>query len=173
MSYTVLAMLPTLAEQVLEEMDVEYLTKELQNRSKARNSRQLQQRPPSSLASSIDMVHEHETRSEGGPAAQGRENSPSSWVESVSPSSAVSSVPRDGSPEGMGSQLSASVTTNGSSANGEAASVDGSALVCAFRISPHATLLNQPSPKASSVLLLYPTLGIHVRKPSYGTKRRS
>lgn len=134
-SYTVLAMLPTLAEQVLEEMDVEYLTKELQNRSKARNSRQLQQRPPSSLASSIEMVHEHETRSEGGPAPQGGENSPSSWVESISQSSAASSAPRDGSPEGMGSQLSASVTTNGSSANGEAASVDGSALSESF-ISP-------------------------------------
>ncbi|KIK02522.1 hypothetical protein K443DRAFT_96706 [Laccaria amethystina LaAM-08-1] len=134
-SYTVLAMLPTLAEQVLEEMDVEYLTKELQNRSKVRNSRQLQQRPPSSLASSIEVVHEHETRSEGGPAAQGGENSPSSWVESTPPSSAVSSVPRDGSPEGMGSQLSVSVTTNSSSANGEAASVDGSTLSESF-ISP-------------------------------------
>lgn len=131
-SYTVLAMLPTLAEQVLEEMDVEYLTKELQNRSKARNSRQLQQRPPSSLASSIEMVHEHETRSEGGPAAQRGENSSSSWVES---SSAVSSPPRDGSPAGMRSPLSASVTTNGSSVNGEAASVDGSALSESF-ISP-------------------------------------
>ncbi|KIJ94033.1 hypothetical protein K443DRAFT_6029 [Laccaria amethystina LaAM-08-1] len=166
-------MLPTIAEQVLEEMDTGYLTKELQNRFKARHSRQLQQRPPSSLASSIETVNEHETQSEGGPAGEGGENSPSSWVESTPPSSAMSSVPRDGSPEGMGSQLSVSLTTNGSSANGDAASIDGSALLCAFRISPHATLLNQPSPKASSVLLSSPTLVIPVRKPNYGTKRRS
>ncbi|SRR6266576_3787148 len=41
-SYTVLALLPTLAEQIMEGMDVESLTQELQARSKARTTTGLQ-----------------------------------------------------------------------------------------------------------------------------------
>jgi peroxin-3 len=59
-AYTVLALLPTLSEQVLQDMDVDTLTRELQARSKARTSRTLPaqptSRPPSSLASSIVEV---------------------------------------------------------------------------------------------------------------------
>ncbi|KAG6902355.1 hypothetical protein C0995_001152 [Termitomyces sp. Mi166 len=64
-SYTVLALIQTLSEQVFHEMDVEGLTSELQNRSKARHANKLRlERPPSSLASSIDMVQDGDTRSE-------------------------------------------------------------------------------------------------------------
>jgi peroxin-3 len=70
-SYTALALLPTLGDQILETMDVEALTRELQARSKARNARQQQQQqhsaqPSSSLSSSVDIVQEHDIRSENG-----------------------------------------------------------------------------------------------------------
>ncbi|KAF9461116.1 Peroxin-3 [Collybia nuda] len=91
-SYTVLALIPTLAEQVLGQMDVEGLTKELQSRSRARKAAralgpgsgsgsgqtheetQVQEqahegegsRPPSSLASSVDVVGRMKTASEAG-----------------------------------------------------------------------------------------------------------
>ncbi|KAG6865689.1 hypothetical protein C0991_000303 [Blastosporella zonata] len=68
-SFTVLALIQTLSEQVHGEMHVEDLTLELQNRSKARHTnRQRLERPPSSLASSIDMVQDQDTRSEAGSA---------------------------------------------------------------------------------------------------------
>ncbi|KAG6867655.1 hypothetical protein C0993_012674 [Termitomyces sp. T159_Od127] len=64
-SYTVLTLIQTLSEQVFREMDVEGLTSELQNRSKARQAnKQRLERPPSSLASSIDMVQDGDARSE-------------------------------------------------------------------------------------------------------------
>ncbi|KAF9483303.1 hypothetical protein BDN70DRAFT_874009 [Pholiota conissans] len=52
-AYTILALLPTLSEQVLQDMDVDSLTRELQARSRARAAKVLPARPPSSLASSI------------------------------------------------------------------------------------------------------------------------
>ncbi|KIM36269.1 hypothetical protein M413DRAFT_449317 [Hebeloma cylindrosporum] len=59
-AYTILALLPTLSSQVLKEMDIDVLTRELQVRSRARNARAhlsaAASRPPSSLASSIDVV---------------------------------------------------------------------------------------------------------------------
>ncbi|KDR77087.1 hypothetical protein GALMADRAFT_139109 [Galerina marginata CBS 339.88] len=76
-SYTILALMPTLSAQVLSTMDVDSLTRELQARSAARNSRHLENarvaqsqagyvnaninptnasRPPSSLSSSIDLL---------------------------------------------------------------------------------------------------------------------
>ncbi|KAF8816113.1 hypothetical protein BYT27DRAFT_7209030 [Phlegmacium glaucopus] len=65
-SYTILALIPTLSEQILDQMNIEALTQELQNMSKARNSAKKQVQPnPSSLASSIvDLVHEQDTRSD-------------------------------------------------------------------------------------------------------------
>lgn len=64
-----LTLIQTLSEQVFREMDVEGLTSELQNRSKARQANKHRlERPPSSLASSIDMVHDGDTRSEAGSA---------------------------------------------------------------------------------------------------------
>lgn len=67
-SYTVLALLPTLGDKILENMDVEAITRELQTRSKARNAR-LSSQASSSLASSIDVVQEHEVLSENGSVA--------------------------------------------------------------------------------------------------------
>ncbi|KAF7778430.1 hypothetical protein Agabi119p4_2775 [Agaricus bisporus var. burnettii] len=67
-SYTVMALLPTLGDQILEYMDVEAITKELQSRSKIRNARQ-QSQALSSLASSIDVVQEHDVRSDSGSIA--------------------------------------------------------------------------------------------------------
>ncbi|TFK31913.1 Peroxin-3-domain-containing protein [Crucibulum laeve] len=69
-SFTVLALLPTLADQVLEEMDVEQLTRELQSRAKRPVQKnvlsQIQSRPPASpsLASSTDIVHDQDMRSD-------------------------------------------------------------------------------------------------------------
>jgi len=48
-SYTVLALLPTLSEQILRTMDVEALTDELQSRAKSRNSVQSPPLPPNRL----------------------------------------------------------------------------------------------------------------------------
>jgi peroxin-3 len=67
-SYTALALLPTLGDQILEYMDVEAITKELQNRSKARNARHHSQ-VSSSITSSIDVVQEHDVRSDCGSIA--------------------------------------------------------------------------------------------------------
>ena len=59
-AYTILALLPTLSSQVLKEMDIDVLTRELQVRSRARSARAhlsaVTSRPPSSLASSVDVV---------------------------------------------------------------------------------------------------------------------
>ncbi|KAF9007946.1 Peroxin-3 [Cyathus striatus] len=49
-SYTVLAVLPTLAEQLLEQMDVEALTQELQSLSKARKQQHVHQQLPLTTA---------------------------------------------------------------------------------------------------------------------------
>ncbi|KJA23709.1 hypothetical protein HYPSUDRAFT_201142 [Hypholoma sublateritium FD-334 SS-4] len=57
-SYTVLALLPTLSAQVLHDMDVDVLTRELQARSRARSTRVAvaARRPSSSLISSLVEV---------------------------------------------------------------------------------------------------------------------
>ncbi|GLB45164.1 putative peroxin-3 [Lyophyllum shimeji] len=73
-AYTVMALVQTLAEQVLREMDVEGLTAELQGRSRARRELLLQrererergkeegrERPPSSVGSSVDVVSDAES----------------------------------------------------------------------------------------------------------------
>jgi len=74
-SYTILALIPTLSEQILEEMDVEGLTLELQTKSRASKSAKTplssseipRPRPPpseSSLTSSVDVVQEQDARSD-------------------------------------------------------------------------------------------------------------
>ena len=75
-SYTVLALMPTLSAQVMQHMDVDALTRELQARSRARTSRHIENdtgrtsqpsqsqdvaihsssRPPSNVSSSVDIV---------------------------------------------------------------------------------------------------------------------
>ena len=62
-SYTILALIPTLSEQILNQMNIEALTQELQSRSKSQKlARKLPQVEPSSLASSI--VDLQDTRSD-------------------------------------------------------------------------------------------------------------
>jgi len=87
-SYTILALLPTLSEQILGTMDVETLTNELQARSRARNAILVSPSippplalptpsyllPPSSLSSGIELVNptasqEEDSRSEVGSIA--------------------------------------------------------------------------------------------------------
>lgn len=78
-SYTILALLPTLSEQILETMDVETLTNELQARSRARNATLLSPSIPLPLALptpsyGIELVNptasqEEDNRSEAGSIA--------------------------------------------------------------------------------------------------------
>lgn len=150
-SYTVLALIQTLAEQVLGEMDVEGLTQELQNRSRARQaSRQRVERPPSSLASSIDVVHEHDTRSdtgsmvlsgvstsyhtnfneETGSSSNISTSGLQSWVESSGSPDASSDAPRDGEERVLGEATSVVVKTADHHHHGEDVSVADSGPVC-------------------------------------------
>ena len=98
MSYTILALIPALVEQIVEGMDVEALTRELQARSRARQGR-LIQRPPSSVASSSDVVFHvdqelQETRSDVGSVVvdddlRDMASSMTSWIEASSSSIVV------------------------------------------------------------------------------------
>ncbi|KAG6879096.1 hypothetical protein C0992_005241 [Termitomyces sp. T32_za158] len=139
-SYTVLTLIQTLSEQVFREMDVEGLTSELQNRSKARQAnKQRLERPPSSLASSIDIVQDGDARSEAESAVasvtsasygvastsnistSGLQN----WVESSSSAPIPSSS--ESSPKGeVPARMSESIMTVDSSHNAESSSVAGS-----------------------------------------------
>ena len=92
MSYTIFALIPALAEQIVEGMDIEALTRELQTRSRARQI----ERPPSSVASSRDVVLHvdrelHETRSDAGSVEDQRDmaSSLTSWIEASSSSIVV------------------------------------------------------------------------------------
>ncbi|KAG5636030.1 hypothetical protein H0H81_009330 [Sphagnurus paluster] len=68
-SFIILGLMQMLSEQISSGMDVEGLTVELQARSKARHAARTSQiRPPSSLASSVDMLQEQDTRSDTGSA---------------------------------------------------------------------------------------------------------
>lgn len=98
-SYMILALIPDLAEQIIEGMDIEALTRELQARSRVRQGR-LIERPPSSVASSIDVVHNvdqelQETRSDAGSVVvvdEGQRDmatSMTSWIEASSSSIVV------------------------------------------------------------------------------------
>jgi peroxin-3 len=97
-SYTVLALIPALAEQIVEGMDIEALTRELQARSRARQGG-LIRRPPSSVASSSDVVLRvdqelQETRSDAGSVVVDEDqrdmaSSMTSWIEASSSSIVV------------------------------------------------------------------------------------
>ncbi|KII91963.1 hypothetical protein PLICRDRAFT_173744 [Plicaturopsis crispa FD-325 SS-3] len=75
-SYTIMALMPTIGEQILKEMDVEGVTNELQSKSKASKaasalrSRSISPSPiapsQSSLASSAELLHEGDARSDAG-----------------------------------------------------------------------------------------------------------
>jgi peroxin-3 len=62
-----MALIPPLAQQILEEMDVEGLTRELQSKTKASKSPvPLSPPAPSSLASSMELLPDRDTRSDAG-----------------------------------------------------------------------------------------------------------
>lgn len=145
-SYTILALIPTLSEQILDQMNVETLTQELQNISKARNAARKQVQPnPSSLASSIvDLVHEQDTRSDVESAAshtstsfdEVNANSPmshsglQSWVESSGSHSPAPSI-ADSSAASSTSEIHLSESMiSASGSTDERPSVNGSRLVC-------------------------------------------
>ncbi|RDB15472.1 Peroxisomal biogenesis factor 3 [Hypsizygus marmoreus] len=115
--FTVLALLQTLSEQIIDEMDVEGLTQELQHRSKARKQRRSVERPPSSLASSIDVVQEHETLSEAGSGVVSVASA--SYVEDAGSSSILSTSGLQSWVESSGSLSIGPTATNTESGDAE------------------------------------------------------
>ncbi|PIL28704.1 transporter [Ganoderma sinense ZZ0214-1] len=135
-SFTVMALLPTLGTHILEGMDVEGVTQELQSYSKAPKTRMELQHPTapseSSLTSSVDNVRNQEpdVRSENGSVSvissvdaipTEMSTSSTSWVDQFSSqgSSQVFPAPREGgassSPRSsLGGTLSDSVLSTGS-----------------------------------------------------------
>ncbi|KAG6909816.1 hypothetical protein DXG01_015309 [Tephrocybe rancida] len=141
-SYAVLTLIQTLSEQILTEMDVEGLTLELQTRSKARQAnKQRLERPPSSLASSIDMVQDQDTRSEADSAvvsvASTSYDVAAASMSNISTSGLQSWVESSGTPLPLASETSQGgggaacmsesiATVDSSTHNGESSSVAGS-----------------------------------------------
>jgi peroxin-3 len=99
-SYTIMALIPTLSKHILEEMDVESITRELQSMSKS--SRPLRQLPTqvepseSSLTSSVEVVQVQDQdaasdngsmvlSSISGPEDTRLSESSTSWVDRLSP----------------------------------------------------------------------------------------
>jgi peroxin-3 len=125
--------MPTLSEQILDQMNIEALTKELQTRSLARNAARKQlQAEPSSLASSI--VDLQDTRSDTSTSFDEVNASSSmshsvlqSWVESSgSHSPALSIADSSAASSTSESMISAS------NVNNENLSVNDSGVVCSF-----------------------------------------
>ncbi|OCH90166.1 hypothetical protein OBBRIDRAFT_777356 [Obba rivulosa] len=99
-SFTIMALLPTLGAHILDGMDVEGVTQELQSFLKTSKARPLELQPPeppseASLASSVaSLRHEHEVRSDSGSISVVSSNndgapsdmsaSSSSWVDQFS-----------------------------------------------------------------------------------------
>ena len=139
--------MPTLSEQILDQMNVEVLTQELQNRSKARNAakRQLQAEPPSLASSVVDLVHEQDTRSDVESAASHTSTSfdevnasssmsqsaLQSWVESTGSHSPAPSI-ADSSAASSASEVHLSESMISPSGNSENHSVNDSGLVCFY-----------------------------------------
>jgi peroxin-3 len=134
-SFTIMALIPTLGKQILDELDVEGVTHELQTKSKA--FRTPSEPPPpseSSIASSVEFLHEQDTRSdvesasvssvsgqdEGGTSLSLGDSS-QSWVDQLSAQPSTSRQPSESRPGTdsvdflIGAQLSDSITTASSS----------------------------------------------------------
>lgn len=188
-SYTISALIPTLSEQVLDQMNIEALTQELQNRSKARNAarRQLQAEPSSLASSVVDLVHEQDTRSDVESAASHTSTSfdevnPSSsmlhsalqsWVESSGSRSPAPSIADSSAASSTSEvQLSESVIS-ASGVNSEGHSVNNSGLV--YFLVSQVESLTDDSPFSQRVYVarlrrqIQPT---REQKPSYGTKSK-
>lgn len=170
-------------------MNIEVLTHELQNRSKARNAarRQLQAETSSLASSVVDLVHEQDTRSDVESAASHTSTSfdevnPSSlmshsalqsWVESSGSRSPAPSI-ADSSAASSTSEVHLSESMiSPSGENGENHSVDDSGLVC-FLISQVESLIDDYSFSQRVYLAwlrpqIQPT---REQKLSYGTKSK-
>ncbi|RDB16202.1 Peroxisomal biogenesis factor 3 [Hypsizygus marmoreus] len=125
-AFTVLALIETLAEQITREMDVEGLTRELRNRSEARNRRRSSERPSSSLGSSVDG--DGDGAVEDSSVVVVMEESSvmiaSSWVESSS-TSGRSTVDSEGADAGS-AEMNTSIVTVSSVQGGRSVSVAAS-----------------------------------------------
>ncbi|KII85718.1 hypothetical protein PLICRDRAFT_56925 [Plicaturopsis crispa FD-325 SS-3] len=153
-SYTIMALMPTLGRHILEEMDVEGVTNELQSRSRASKatsslrSRSISPSPlaqsQSSIASSAEMLDERDARSDAGSASlssysgvndnSNLSESSTSWVDqfSVEGSERHPSFAGEARPElhSVGPRLSDSIISTASSAlsYGDGESVSSEAL---------------------------------------------
>ena len=187
-SYTITALIPTLSEQILDQMNIESLTQELQNISKARNAARRQpQAESSSLASSVvDLVQD--TRSDVESAASHTSTTSfdevnanssmshsalQSWVESSGSQSPAPSI-ADSSAASSTSEIHLSESIiSGPGVKSETNSVNDSVLVC-FLISQVESLTHDPSFSQRVYLAqLQPQIQpTHEQKPSYGTKSK-
>jgi hypothetical protein len=122
-SYTIMALMPTLSKHILEEMDVEGITREIQSISKASRARKnppISVEPPpeseSSLTSSVEVVqvHDHDATSDSGSmllsSASGHEDtrlseSSTSWVDQLSPGGQQPTAQNVWSPETTSSSV--------------------------------------------------------------------
>jgi peroxin-3 len=136
-SYTVMALLPTLAEQILSDMDVERLTEELKNMSKQKSHRpqpEVDHAGPSSMSDFLvpngpQSTREDETRSEASAdsfattsdsqavdatsvTSPNLSSSTTSWVDNMSSTSSIQEMSSPG--VGSGLCLSDSITSVGS-----------------------------------------------------------
>ena len=129
----------TLADQILLQMDVDALTRELQSRSRRRATvRQAisRERPPSSLASSIDILHEHDAGSDAPSSQYVMDHTQSEASPLLSTSGLQSWVESSGTPQSLTADFSTgsvpladSIVTLGTSASGEDTSATDSLLV--------------------------------------------
>jgi hypothetical protein len=184
-SYTISALIPTLSEQVLDQMDIETLTQELQNRSKARNAAKLQlQAESSSLASSVvDLVHEQDARSDVESAASHTSTSfdevnasssmshsaLQSWVESSGSRSPAPSI-ADSSAASSTSEVHLSESVRSASGVN---SVNDSGLVCIPIFQVESSTYDSSFSQRVYLALLRPQIQpTREQKPSYGTKSK-
>jgi peroxin-3 len=160
-SFTIMALIPTLGEQILDELDVEAIIHELQ--TKSRSFRMPSEPPPppseSSIASSVELLREQDTRSDVESASassiSGHEESgmsldhgesSHSWVDQLSVQPSQPSTSRQPSvtrPETdsvdffTSAQLSDSITT----ASSALSYGNGTGLVSTFVIAARAELI--------------------------------
>lgn len=141
-SFTVMALLPSLGKHIIEGMDVEGVTYELQSFTKASKSQLQPQLPAPSSQSSIELARSHDVRSENGSISvissiqegggtSDLTASSTSWMDQLSMQSSQLSrhylsngsdlSPNPDSPKSnIGTDLSDSITTTSSSTSSAA-----------------------------------------------------
>jgi peroxin-3 len=187
-SFTIMALLPTLGKRILEELDVESVTHELQTKSRTFRTPSEPPLSESSISSSIELLHEQDTRSDiesasassvcGQEEGRGSFNvggSSQSWVDQLSTQSSQLSTSRrqpsaSEPPETdylAGAQLSDSITT----ASSASSYVNGTGLVSTFDAATRRALM--PSISLLRMASL-PSLQGQARKvkPNYGGRSK-